>query len=109
MTDKDSALIALKAAILDAVERSGGAKSTKLVADVVLAIGGQTVDSDLADLLEELINAGEIVEVQYTLPDKPFYKHYFLLPKGSKIAMFKAGKSAVIFTPDGDVEMREGA
>lgn len=105
MTLHDSSDQAIRSTILDLVTEWGGIKSTTLIAMVVARIKGRSVDHKLADVLDRLIEAGEIMEIQFTLPrDTPLHKHFFLLPKGSKIAMLKSGRTAFIFGPDGDIE-----
>ena len=74
-----------KQAIIEAVERKQGAKMTDIAVepDVVMAMLGMRKDgSNVADLVQEIIDDGDVVEVEYKLPGSD-YRRSFLLPAGS--------------------------
>lgn len=102
--EHDSASLALRTAILSAIAGFQGVKSTELVAKVVLEIGGNSVDAQLAEMLDKLIEDGEIIEIEYILPEMPYRVKSFLLPKGCKLRSLRNGKSLFMFTPDGDID-----
>lgn len=94
-------LVALRSAIIRCVSGAQGIKSTALVAEVATFIGGHAVDSDLCKMLDTLIAEGDIIEIEYTLPELEYRVKSFLLPKGSKIRSLQNGDASFMFTPDG--------
>lgn len=75
----------LKAAILYIVDEYQGIKATELA----VRIFEQGLDlskydsSKMLDVLNELIEAGELVEINYILPTMTYRTKSFLLPKGT--------------------------
>lgn len=100
--DDSSASLALSEAILSHVNAAQGIKATQLAADVIIAIGGQAVDVDFVETLDQLIQDGEIVEIEYVLADMDYLVKSFLLPKGAKIRKLRGGDCVFMFTPDGN-------
>lgn len=100
--DHTTATLALRAAILAEISDSKALKATELVAKVVVAIGGQTVDQEFSEVLDALIEEGEIVEIEYVLDDMDSKIKSFLLPKGARLRSLRNGKSSFIFTPTGE-------
>ena len=63
------------------VEQQQGCKAMRLAMDA--AHLPFTEGEDFPELLQELIDAGELVEVEYVLPNLDFRAKSFLLPAGS--------------------------
>ena len=77
----------LKALIEEIVNSRNGIKATELAAmpEVAKAVGALDFPGALNDLVEE----GRIVEVDYTVPDLPKRIKSFLLPVGSIVLSVK--------------------
>lgn len=80
-----------KEAILQAI--GTGAKGVNVVAEAVeLLCRNKTEEilyenlyEDLPASLAKMVLSGEIVEIEYTIPDQPHRIKSFYLPKGSKV------------------------
>jgi hypothetical protein len=68
--------------IVDAVSSVGGCKLTELILHEKIREITREV-GQLADMVEELVERGELVEVEYIRPDADYRVKSFLLPKGS--------------------------
>lgn len=66
--------------ILDTVTNHNGCKLTELP---VLMYEQGDGPFDLSDMVDSLIESGDLVAVNYVLPDLPYREKTFLLPKGS--------------------------
>jgi len=79
---------AAKGAICALVEQAQGCKALELIAKLgseqVWVI--EEVNSWTAiELIEELVEEGELIEIEYTLPNMSYRVKSFLLPKGTEI------------------------
>lgn len=74
----------LKDLIARTVASKQGCKATELVSipDIVMAT---TKDTDITNLIEQMVADGELVEVEYVLPNLQFRVKSFLLPAGTKL------------------------
>jgi len=83
--DRDS----LKSIILEVVTSINGGKGVDIATRVAVEAANQNNGSYLLDeyhsVLEELINGGELVEVEYTTPANQGRLKSFILPKGSEV------------------------
>lgn len=66
----------IKEKILEAVTHMQGCKALTLIAEVRGA---------LPELITELIDSGDLREIEYILPTMPYRIKSFLLPKGTDI------------------------
>lgn len=73
----------MTAVILQAV--SSGIKATELT--VQLAQHHPYESERYMALVQQLIEYGEIIEVEYVLPDMPYRSKSFYLPKGAKVTV----------------------
>lgn len=88
--------------VLDNVEDKQGVKATLLAVKVASGALPYTPDDyDLPNLLDKMVRAGEIVEIEYILPSMPERIKSFLLPAGTKIRSLRGGGVVFMFTPDG--------
>lgn len=79
----------LTAIILQGV--SNGVKATELAAQVA---SHTLIDTDQYMLLvQKLIDDGEIVEVEYVLPEMAYRAKSFYLPKGAKVLVPKDARA----------------
>lgn len=85
MNETSTAEQTIRRAMIDAVEGAQGLKATEMAAIVAAEIGVTAVDGPFAETLDALIREGEIVEVEYTVPDLPYRVKSFLLPKGARV------------------------
>jgi hypothetical protein len=76
-----------KAAIRSLVGLLNGCKATELAAREEMAHWHDESDRSLPDVLEEMVRAGELVEVEYVLPNHPERTKSFLLPKGTEVRL----------------------
>lgn len=79
----------LKQAIIETITAKQGVKSTELVAilasehpELLVMMG------NLADILEELVHEGEIVEIEYSLPNMRYRAKSWYLPKGTHVVVY---------------------
>lgn len=78
----------LTAVILQAVD--SGIKATELVTQVA---AHTLIDTDqYTRLVQKLIDDGEIMEIEYVLPDMPYRAKSFYLPKGAKVVVPEAAR-----------------
>lgn len=70
-----------KKLIVEIVESVQGCKATELAANSKIAI---EVGSNLVDLIEELIQEGELAGIEYIVPNLPDRRKLYLFPKGTK-------------------------
>lgn len=77
-------------AIVSLVGLLNGCKATELAArgEMVLWLEG----ADLGDILEQAVQAGELIEVEYVLPNQPERAKSFLLPKGALVRVRDAAE-----------------
>lgn len=73
----------LEEAILRTVEEVQGCKATELPVRLPRELLG--LGYDLTTTIATLVQAGELVEVEYTLPGDPTRIKSFLLPKGAHL------------------------
>ncbi len=73
----------MTAVVLQAV--SSGVKATELA--VQLAQHASSEPERYLALVQQLIEDGEIVEIEYVLPDMPYRTKSFYLPKGAKVTV----------------------
>ena len=67
--------------IASKVKSLNGCKSTELVSHPEIAL----LRTFTPDLIDKLVNKGDLIEIEYVLPDFPWRIKSFLLPKGTKI------------------------
>jgi hypothetical protein len=75
----------VKQQIVSVVEGRQGCKLTELVADPDLLDAVTSVGRQFIDLVNELIDEGRLVEVEYTVPRLNWRLKSFILPAGSEI------------------------
>ncbi len=73
----------MTAIILQAI--SNGIKATELA--VQLASHALNDTDRYMAMVQKLIEQGEIVEIEYVLPDMPYRAKSFYLPKGAKVVV----------------------
>jgi len=81
-------LMQLREWIVGYVTRHQGCKAVQLAADAV----GEFPSISSHDILESighLVKNGELVEVEYNLPEMPYRVKSFLLPKGTNLYISK--------------------
>lgn len=74
--------------IIETVERLNGCKATELAARVteeVFKRGEQQLPFDFVEILQKIIDRGDLEEVEYILPNLSFRTKSFVLPKGTQI------------------------
>lgn len=76
----------LTAAIIRRVTELQGCKATELAADPEIA---RLAGSDFVASLMEAVESGEVVEIEYTLPNLSYRVKSFLLPKGTSLRIVK--------------------
>lgn len=87
--------MSLKEAIIEAVTRMQGCKTMDLFGDEdVLGLLSTEIEMSLSEVVQILVNEGELVEVEYILPARDYRIKSFLLPKGTKVVMFKSQERA---------------
>ena len=86
----------IKKMICDYVFAVQGCKVTQLVANEEIVLSCQATGLSLPKLVEELIESGELLEVEYTVPNLGFRAKSFLLPRGSEITRIKCGISTYL-------------
>ena len=76
----------LRQAIVEIVETKQGCKATELV-DFIAGTHPEllVVLDDLTDTIEEMVHEGELVEVEYVLPQIEYRAKSYLLPRGTQI------------------------
>ncbi len=74
-----------KQLIVKAVLDLGGCKAIELAAreDLVPAF----LEYHLPELIQELVSEEELIELEYSLPNRPYRAKSFLLPKGTSYAI----------------------
>jgi hypothetical protein len=72
-----------KAYILSLVQTKQGVKATELAAETALAL----MDHNVPELFQELVREGQMVEVEYVLPNLERRAKSFYLPKGTKVRL----------------------
>jgi len=82
MSEQEEIRRRVKNEIVSIVESLQGCKATRLAMDAARL---PDCPDDFPTLLQELINSGEVVEVEYTLPNMPYRIKSFLLPKGTSV------------------------
>ncbi len=78
----DNSRIRCKAAIVRKVTELQGCKHINLI----LAMR-DWLDEDIPDLLEELVKEGQLLEVQYVLPNMDYRFKSFYLPTGTSVTI----------------------
>jgi hypothetical protein len=81
--------------VLQLVENKQGVKATELAPYLV---ENQDIHYPWVDLIYELIQKGELVEVEYVLPQLNYRAKSFLLPKGATVNVIASGKTTFIDT-----------
>lgn len=74
----------VKQLICTMVEESQGCKATELVCRIAELHDEELMSFDITFLIQELVDAKELVEVEYTLPNVSYRLKSFLLPKGTE-------------------------
>ena len=78
-----------KEVLVAIVNSHQGIKGTSLGVEFVLATHKEGTeipdDFDVVQVLEELVTAGELVEIEYAVPEMEYRVKSFYLPKGSLI------------------------
>jgi predicted DNA-binding transcriptional regulator YafY len=72
----------VKEAIVKVVEEHQGLKATELVVKIFDYVT-PSESSKVLDAIQELVENGELVEIEYTLPKMAYRTKSFLLPKGT--------------------------
>lgn len=76
----------LKEAIIKVVEGYQGLKATELVVKIFDVIP-PSESPKILDAIWELVEAGEIIEINYILPQMDYRTKSFLLPKGTTVRL----------------------
>ena len=80
---------AAKALVKQVVKEKQGCKAVELVTFVAMEMAKSPstsdIDVDLPELIETMTKEGELVEVEYVLPNMDYRVKSFLLPKGTEI------------------------
>lgn len=79
----------IKSIIKKTVNNNQGIKATELVLEVMHQSSDMNLDA-YEDALMELIKEGEIVEVEYTLPQMDYRVKSWYLPKDTVVIISKA-------------------
>ena len=74
-----------KQVIVDTVTDVQGCKATELIAHVAEKLEEEFANHDFMKALNELLEAGELEEVEYVLPQMDYRAKSFLLPKNTQI------------------------
>ena len=74
--------IQAKRLILETVASLQGCKATELAANKNVAIN---IGQELNDVIEELVEDGELKSVEYIVPNLPDRIKLFLFPKGTQV------------------------
>ncbi len=61
-----------------------GCKLTELCSQPDLVLGAIAEEEELPAIIEELIEDGKLLEVQYSVPNLPYRVKSFILPGGSE-------------------------
>jgi hypothetical protein len=66
---------------------SNGKKAVELVTEVniLLSETGSEFPTDLPAIIDQMVKDGELVEIEYVLPDMNYRIKSFYLPKGTEI------------------------
>lgn len=76
-----------KAALLDKIVGLQGIKVTQLASEPEIVMGLQGFD--IPDLLDEMVQEGKIMEIEYVLPDMQWRCKSFYLPVGTKVRVIE--------------------
>lgn len=76
---------AFKQVLIAAVTENQGCKATELVALVADKMGNDFAHYDFMQALREIVDEGDVEEVEYVLPQMDFRIKSFLLPKNTQI------------------------
>jgi hypothetical protein len=76
---------AFKQVLIDTITGVQGCKATELIAHVAEKMGDEFPSHDFMQALSEIIDEGNIEEVEYILPQLDFRIKSFLLPKNTQI------------------------
>ena len=76
-----------KVLLLDKIVGLQGIKATQLVALPEIAVPLQ--DFDIPNLLDELVQEGKIIEIEYKLPEMDWRVKSFYLPAGTEIRIME--------------------
>jgi hypothetical protein len=77
--------IIIKNLIVAAIEGKQGCKTTELIVIPSLIQAVVEMRGDFMALIQELIDEGRIIEIEYTVPNLDWRIKSFLLPAGSTI------------------------
>lgn len=80
----------LEQAIIEVIDRIQGCKGTELPSKLPREIFSQLENETPSDVIESLVQTGELIEVEYVLPEKSgldYRSKSFLLPKGTRITI----------------------
>lgn len=80
----------LKETIVKVIAEKGPLKATELPVQMEIRLllrGEECCSTDLLEALEELVVAGEIIEVEYALPHMDYRIKSLYFPKGSQIVV----------------------
>lgn len=86
----------VKKLIQKVVESVQGIKATALIAEERLTPVLLSTEHNIVLLLNEMVELGDLVEVEYILPSIPYRVKSFLLPKGSKIGSITKLESTIL-------------
>jgi len=92
----------IEQSILSVVQSFQGVKSIDLLVNLChgLLNEGYKIDGDeVSGLIDKMVDAGMIIEVEYTLPAMPYRVKSFLLPKGTTFAIRELKGSPVLPNP----------
>lgn len=91
----------IKEVLVRIVNDKQGTKATLLVVELMQELHLQNLsideDVDVPNLIQELVSEGELLEIEYILPNIPYRVKSFLLPKGSS---FSSSMSTQPLEPD---------
>ena len=82
----------IEMAMIEIVNNHNGMKATELAVEIIekLAKEGNIPSFDFVDVLENIVNKGLLVEVEYTIPSMDWRIKSFLLPAGSSVQVNNA-------------------
>jgi len=75
----------LQQVIIDTVTRLQGCKMTQLVCEIPQHILTKYESEDVMATIDQLVAIGEIIEIEYILPQMDYRVKSFLLPKDTKV------------------------
>lgn len=75
----------LKKIIIDIVNDNNGLKSMELIPKLPESVFIYLKSEDICETLDELVSNGDILEIEYSVPNYSYKIKSFYLPKGTEI------------------------